>query len=1605
MRILSCFLKGLLLTSFVFIACINSKAQLHADFTSNVQQGCSPLVVQFEDFSTGNPTDWFWDLGNGATSVEQDPGAFYIAPGNYTITLHIKNVAGEDSVTKVDYITVYEKPSVAFSADPPAGCGPLDVQFTDESKPGSGTIASWIWDFGDGITSSLQNPLHTYNVLDTFDVTLTVVNSFGCKTTLQQQAFIKIKGLVQAGFSYKYNNVCKPPTTVRFTNTSQAAKPLTYEWSFGDGTTSTSQDPVHTYSKTGNFTVQLKATNPYGCSNTYSEVITVGSIKADFDFTNTCLNETALFTDNSTPIPINEIWDFGDGTTDTGYQVTHIYQTSGSYNIRLIAYFGNCKDTVIKTINIDKKPVADFIASNKYVCSFPATIIFNNESKGATGYKWFFGDGDSATAVNPSHEYKQPGEYSVSLIAYNAYGCSDTIGKSNFITIGLPQIQGIENLPVEGCAPQTLTLNPLIDSNITIASYYWDFGDGSTSNSPQPAHNYNAAGVYTVTLVIKTSDGCLDTLVVPSAVTLGNRPRSDFYGNPLNGCAETPIQFTDDSKGVVTSWLWDFGDGKTSIKRNPKHTYYDTGYFDVTLIVSQYGCSDTLLLTKYVYIQPPVAKFRFSASCKDPYTYSFGDSSIAPKSWAWDFGDGATSTNQNEVHTYNSTGKFDVSLTVTNGACSFTTHDTVNVVDEKPSFNYKFLSTNSCKLDSIRFTINNYDTANIRYFLWDFGDSVSKRVDSTDDVTYHYYRDAGLYTPTLFFRDVNNCFDSISQIIQIQVFGPKAAFSNKQGDCLLSTINFKDQSLTDSIHAITTWIWNYGDGSPPDTLMGPPFEHTYTTKGVYDVSLKVIDNNNCYDTITNGQSLSITSPVADFIADDTLTCEGSLVQFIDSSQLGIQTAYNWNFGDGQNSNAVTPVHAYSKEGLYDVKLVVVDKYKCVDSVTKLQYIRVTNPRASFILPDSIFLCPPLKISPVNTSVNYTSVLWDFGDGLTSSEPSPEHYYISPGTYAVKLITKGNGECFDTAVKLLTLKGPSATLSYLPVTGCNPLKILFSAKAKNTVQYIWDFGNGVTQITQTASIHYTYPKPGKFSPQLLVVDQDGCQVAVTNPDTVIVSGGEANFAAVRVPGICDSALFNFTDSSLAPYDKIQSYSWKFGDGDSASDANPQHYYNRAKSYNVSLSIITQSGCESYYTLPVNVVIDSTPKVVASIPDTACAKTPVLLSAGVINSSSENFSWVWNLGNGDQGYTNDASYTYPAGGNYNVYVVGTSFAGCSDTVSQITHIGNLPATNAGPDAVICKDASFTLTATGAEMYAWSPQKDLSCTTCINPVATPLFNTTYFLTGSTSFGCKTQDSVYIEVKRPPHLSVEGPDTSCAGSTIQLKATGAELYSWQPASEVTNSTDSITSSNPSSNMKYSVIGTDSKGCFRDTAVKRIKVFPIPTVTIPDSVVSIPSGGEFRIDAKGSRDVTAWQWTPVAGLSCSECPNPMAKPLSSTIYTVEVKNIAGCKAQSQISFEVKCKGHNLFIPNTFSPNGDGMNDYFYPRGKSVRNIKSFRIFNRWGSIVFERSDFPPNQQSYGWDGAYKGKALQADVYVFIAEVECENGEIITSKGNVTLLR
>ena len=151
--------------------------------------------------------------------------------------------------------------------------------------------------------------------------------------------------------------------------------------------------------------------------------------------------------------------------------------------------------------------------------------------------------------------------------------------------------------------------------------------------------------------------------------------------------------------------------------------------------------------------------------------------------------------------------------------------------------------------------------------------------------------------------------------------------------------------------------------------------------------------------------------------------------------------------------------------------------------------------------------------------------------------------------------------------------------------------------------------------------------------------------------------------------------------------------------------------------------------------------------------------------------------------------------------------------------------------------------------------------------------------------------------------------------------------------------------------------------------------------------------------------NITSFNWMPATSLSCTDCPSPYANPKWSTKYTVQIDDKYGCKNSGDVNVVVVCNNQNFFVPNTFSPNGDGRNEVFYAKGTGLFKIKSMRIFNRWGQVVFEKKDVAPNDPSVGWNGMFNGKPVSADVYIYTMEIMCDNNTVIPVKGNVTLLR
>ena len=208
-----------------------------------------------------------------------------------------------------------------------------------------------------------------------------------------------------------------------------------------------------------------------------------------------------------------------------------------------------------------------------------------------------------------------------------------------------------------------------------------------------------------------------------------------------------------------------------------------------------------------------------------------------------------------------------------------------------------------------------------------------------------------------------------------------------------------------------------------------------------------------------------------------------------------------------------------------------------------------------------------------------------------------------------------------------------------------------------------------------------------------------------------------------------------------------------------------------------------------------------------------------------------------------------------------------------------------------------------------------------------------------------------------------------------------------------------------PSSTTQYRVVGYDGHNCFTDTGYVTITVNPNPKVNAGRTSGYQPELVYPLNPITQNGPIVSWQWSPSTYLSCNNCNDPSVTIKKDIDYDVTVKNIYGCVATDSIRIKTFCEGSQIFIPNAFTPDGDGLNDILMVRAKGVEMVRSFRIFSRWGELIFEKKNFAPNDPNFGWDGTIKGVKAPAEVYVYTAEVICDNLETYVFKGNTTILK
>lgn len=1606
---------------------------------------CAGNLVAFTDTSLGGVTTWNWDFGDGTTASVANPTHAYGAPGTYTVSLIASNGPCSDTVSRS--VTVQPSPVANFGADSVSSC---DVPFTVTFSDSSTGAVTWDWDFGDGGTSILPNPSHTYTAPGTFTVTLIVTNAAGCTDTLVMPSFIQIIPPVASIGALPFEGCFPLPVT--FTDLSVSVEPIvSWAWDFGDGGTSTLQNPSHTYVAAGVYNISLIIINSAGCTDTANFTVTAGpQPTADFWATPliACVGDSIIFSDSSNSA-LTWFWQFGDGGTSTLINPVHVFGDTGYFTVTLIVNNLGCRDTLVRDSFIYiSGPLANFTLNPAMGCGIPHAVTFTDASGGADTWLWDFGDGFTSTLQNPVHTYTATGTYTVTLTVTDTItGCVDQANATVGISIPIADFIGA---PTSGCAPLAVQF---ADNSTGATAWQWDFGDGGTSTVRNPLYTYTTPGTYTVTLIITDANGCSDTLTIPNYISVIG-PTVAFSASADSGCVPFTVTFADGSSSSVpiTSWLWDFGDGTTSVLANPTHTYVTAGLFTVTLTVTDANaCSRTVSFPNYILATQPVALFSLgdTLACRG-YPVSFNNLSTGVGlTYLWDFGDGVTSTAANPSHAYSTTGSYTVTLTVTDvNGCESTISVPAAVLIQDPLADFGAAPT-AASCPPLFVAFSDSSLGGIVAWQWNFGDGTGSTLPNPG----HIYATAGTFDVTLIVTSATGCQDTLIMPGLINISGPSGTFVfSPDSGCTPVTVTFIATALNSALYT-----WDFGDGSVvigSDTVV-----HTYTSTGNFHPVLILDDGLGCTFSVISPDSVVVdTIPLVDFTSDIGVSCGPDSVHFTD---LTVSTrpilSWHWDFGDGSIDSVQNPVHYYSSPGVYTVTLTVTNLLGCTDSLSIPAFITILNPpNAGFALSDTMG-CAPFSVTFTDTSSTTSGTIvvwdWDLGDGTTSSLPSVTHTYGIPGGYLITLIVTDSAGCRDTVTHSITvLAPPVANFTVDDSMGCAPLAVNFTDLSINANAWQWSFGDGGSSTLQNPS--HLYVTNGSYTVTLTVTDSMGCSDTLVKPAYINLDSPVAGFTIDQPVG-CPPLIITFTDSSSSA-SGIVSWAWDFGDGTTGSGNPVSHAYGASGLYTVTLIVTDSRGCRDTVSMPGAVTLyDNLPPAV-----------PPIYMVTVLDNTRDSLAWkMYTLpdfshyviyretfsGSGvflpidslysatDTSYVNTGLLTTVQSYCYKLQVVDvcglrssldSSRKHCTINLTTVPGINTaLLSWNAyvGWDSVsqydVYRVASYDTTfdvligtVSGTSLsyadtsvrcyqyytyrvcaredggfHKWSRSDTAGCLPIHLPVNTPMRMVHATVDNDTSVLVEWLDASYLD---PMQYLLEKSDDGVTWTLLSTFPPGMLSY-LDPAVDVHNQSywyqisliDSCGDRNPVSNVGRSILLTAQVNNH--------------LIQLNWNAYSLWYGGVLRYEIEVFNQAAgAWQLVDVVPGNITSYDDRKTN-LNQITYCYRVRAIesGGLLSFSLSNEDCVPVGPTLFAPSAFTPNGDGLNDSFLLFGVYLAEFH-VDIYDRWGELIFSSNDIYE-----GWPGTYKGADCPEGVFVYKAWGTGFDGTRVSKIGTVTLIR
>ena len=787
-----------------------------ASFATDVNTGCLPLAVQFENTSSGNPVSykWIFEGGEPAISFDENPSVVYSESGNYKVTLLAANRMGQDTIEIASQIQVNFEPVAAFSFETPAGSTSA-IFNTSESQ----NADQYLWNFGDGTVSNEQNPEHSFAESGEYEVTLTVRNDCGEDRFTAQ---VMVVGLPTAAFQFGETRGCLP-LQVAYTNLSQTFNG-SFAWSFEGGTPATSdeENPVITYHEPGIYNVSLVAISEGGNDTlTMDSLVTVfGPPETNFVTENDPGSSLVRLRDSSVNAA-NQIWQFdGNITVLPDNASSYDFSTSGEHEVTLITNNECGADTLSRIVEIFLLPDAAFDAFPTVGCA-PLTVQFSDSSEAyRASYLWTF-DGarpDTSLEQSPEFVFDVPGVYNVKLNLENA------AGKDSVVIDGLIQVDGPPQAGFSMANSLGESAVAFNDTSILANTYFWDFGDGNTSTQPNPLHNYERDGTYEVKLVVENECG-RDSAV--NAVNVLFTPTAAFTFDQGVGCSPHDVQFTSligNDFGSI-QWVFEGGSPNFSIEENPRVTYNEPGEFTVRLFVINSAGIDSLVLENAISISPiPTAEFEMEVSRN---VVEFDNRSLFAEQYHWNFGDGQASSEMNPVHNYSKPGSYMVELMSMNNCDTVMMSRELTIEALIPRAAFSAQATEGCAPFTVNFINQSF---NADTYSWQFPGGMPDSSSAESPVVT--YTEPGVYSVNLMVANETGTALVEQENFITVLDGPMANFSILQSENLtLTATNLSENA--------DSYLWNFGDGFGSQAE-NPTYQ--YSESGQYMVRLIAIND-------------------------------------------------------------------------------------------------------------------------------------------------------------------------------------------------------------------------------------------------------------------------------------------------------------------------------------------------------------------------------------------------------------------------------------------------------------------------------------------------------------------------------------------------------------------------------------------------------------------------------------------------------------------------------------------------------------------------------------------------------------------------------------------